>query len=120
MGFIISIVITVLMPYDLYFLPSFIASILVIYMFRLTVMKDGLLAAFMTYFFAGAASETIVAALYYATDPEYSLTIDISIVVFPIINIITAVIAAYIAVRFAQRAKPAPEIPQPLRPLPPV
>lgn len=123
-GFIASVFITVfvgvLVPYDPYFLPSFFASILAIYISRLTEIRDGLVAALMTYFISGAIIDAIVAASFYASGELYTLVIDISIVVFPLANVISAFLAAYIGVRISQRAKPVPELPPTLKPLPPV
>jgi len=118
LGSIISIIITLFTPYYLFFLPSFFASIIAIYFSRLTEMRDCLLVAFMTYFISSAVNNAVVAALFYAS--PYSVIIDLSIVVAPLLDIVTAFLAAYIGVRIAQRAKPVPELPQTLKPLPPV
>ena len=81
-------------------------------------MRDGLLAAFMTYFISSAVNNVVVAALFYGS--PYSVVIDLSIVVSPLLDIVTAFLAGYIGVRLAQRAKPVPELPTELKPLPPV
>jgi hypothetical protein len=120
LGSVLSVFIAVFIPYDLFFLPSLVASIVAIYVSKLIDLRDGLLAAFMTYFISGAVIEAIVAASFYVTSEPYTLVIDISIVVFPLVNVISAFLAAYIGVLLARRAKPAPELPQTLKPLPPV
>lgn len=120
LGLAISVLITAFVPANLYFLPSFIASLIAIYLTRLTSFRDGLLAALMTYFFTSAVNDTIVAAFYYSSNEVYTLTIDLSIVVFPAMNIVSALLAAYLGARLGQRAKPAPELPPPLKPLPPI
>lgn len=121
LGSVISVFIVQFIPYYLYFLPSFFASLIAIYFSRLNEIKDCLLAAFMTYFISSAVSNVVAAALLYASGEPYTLIIDISIVVSPLLDIVTAFLAAYIGVRLAQRAKPAPpELPPTLKPLPPV
>jgi pheromone shutdown protein TraB len=120
LGSIVSVFITLFTPYYLYFLPSFFASIVAIYFLRLAEMRDCLLAAFMTYFVSSAVINAVAAALLYASGEPYTLVIDVSIVVSPLLDVVTAFLAAYIGVRVAQRAKPVPELPQTLKPLPPV
>jgi len=120
LGSIISVFITLFIPYYLYFLPSFFASIIAIYFSRLSEMRDCLLAAFMTYFISSAVNNAVAAALFYASGEPYTLIIDAFIVVSPLLDIVTAFLAAYIGLRLAQRAKPVPELPQTLKPLPPV
>ena len=48
-GFLLAVVINLFSPIYLDFVPSFLVAILAIYIFRLGALKDGLVAAFMTY-----------------------------------------------------------------------
>jgi hypothetical protein len=50
-GFSLMVIINIFSPIDLDFIPSFVAAILAIYVFRLGEFRDGLVVAFMTYIF---------------------------------------------------------------------
>jgi len=120
-GFIIAVVINLFSPVYLAFIPSFFAAIFSIYIFRLGALKDGLVAAFMTYIFNDGIFGTIGLATLYAANIPYELTVDISIVLTPIVSSITALIAGYVGVWLAQKMKPTRELQPPLPPpLPPV
>jgi hypothetical protein len=121
-GFLLAVVINLLSPTYLDFIPSFLVAILVIYIFRLGALKDGLVAAFMTYIFTDGILGTIVLAMsYFANEPYPSFNVDIWIMLSPVVQAVTAVIAGYIGVRLAQKRKPARELPAPIPPqLPPV
>jgi hypothetical protein len=109
-GFLLAVVINVLSPVSLYFVPSFLVAILVIYFFRLGTLKDGLVAVFMIYVFNDGIYETLVGAtLYNQLYPAFY--VDAWTVISPIVSAVTAVIAAYIGVLFAQARKPAEELP---------
>lgn len=123
MGFVLAIIINLLSPVYLYFVPSFIASILLIYIFRLRTLKDGLVAAFMTYIFNDGILGTIdLATLYLLNEPYPSFNVDILLLFSPIVEAVTAVIAGYAGVWLVQKLKPTLELPHPAPPsqLPPV
>lgn len=106
---------------NLYFIPSFFATILMIYVSRLLTLREGLVTSFMTYVFSDGILTTIAAAIYFFTDEPYVLTVDIWVVILPLASAFSAIIAAYVGVRLAQKAKPVQELPQSLPPpLPPV
>jgi uncharacterized membrane protein len=121
-GFLLAVVINLFSPIYLDFIPSFLVAILAIYIFRLGALKDGLVAAFMTYIFTDGILGTIVLATsYFANEPYPSFNVDIWIMLSPVVQAVTAVIAGYIGVRLAQKRKPARELPAPIPPqLPPV
>jgi hypothetical protein len=103
----------------LIFIPPFVAAILIIYISRLETLKDGLVAAFMTYIFNEGVLGTISLATFYATNEPYpSFSVDISTVFYPIVNAVSALIAGYIGVWLVQRMKPTRELPT-APPLPP-
>jgi hypothetical protein len=109
-GFLLAIAINLFSPVYLYFIPSFLVAILVIYYFRLGTLKDGLVAAFMTYIFNDGILNTISGAAYY--NKQYpAFYVNAWVMISPIISAITAVIAAYIGVLFAKARKPAEELP---------
>ena len=113
LGFSLAVGINLFLPVYLYFIPSFLAAILAIYVFRLGELRDGLVAAFMTYIFGDGILSTItLATFYFANEPYPSFTVDVWIMLSPIVSAVTAVIAGFIGVRLAQRRKPAPELPQ--------
>jgi len=121
-GFLLAVVINLFSPIYLDFIPSFLVAILAIYIFRLGALKDGLVAAFMTYIFTDGILGTIVLATsYFANQPYGPFNIDVWTMFSPIVQAVTAVIAGYIGVRLAQKRKPARELPAPIPPqLPPV
>ena len=121
-GFLLAVVINLFSPIYLDFVPSFLVAILAIYIFRLGTLKDGLVAAFMTYIFSDGILGTIsLAMLYLANEPYPSFNVDVWTMFSPIVSAVTAVIAGYIGVRLAQKRKPARELPlSPPPQLPPV
>ena len=108
-GFLLAIIINVFSPINLYFVPSFLAAIIAIYAFRLEALRDGLVAAFMTYIFNDGVLNTLYGAVYY--NQLYSVTLDFWTVVSPIVSAISAVVAAYLGMLFAQARRPAQELP---------
>jgi hypothetical protein len=119
-GFLLAIAINFLassVNLYLYFVPSFLAAIFVIYIFRLGTLKDGLVTAFMTYIFTDGILSTIVLATYYFANKSYpSFNVDVWTMLLPIVQVVTAVIAGYIGVWLAQKRKPAQELPTPIPP----
>jgi hypothetical protein len=121
-GFLLAIIINLFSPIYLDFIPSFLAAILAIYIFRLEALKDGLVAAFITYIFCEGILGTIELAMwYFANKPYPSFNVDIWTMFSPIVSAVTAVIAGYIGVWLAQKRETARELPPTLPPqLPPV
>jgi hypothetical protein len=121
-GFLIAVVINLFLPWNLYFVPSFLVAILLIYLFRLETLKDGLMAAFITYIFTDGILSTITLATYYFSNESYpSFNVDAWIMLSPVVELFTAVIAGYIGVWLAQKSRPVRESAPPLPPqLPPV
>jgi hypothetical protein len=110
-GFLLAVVINLFSPVYLDFVPSFLAAIWVIYIFRLGTLKDGLVAAFMTYIFTDGILGTIdLATLYFTNETYPSFNIDIWTMLSPIASAVTAVIAGYIGARLAQKKKTAREL----------
>jgi hypothetical protein len=125
-GFILAVVINlVLAPLltlsdILSFIPPFVAAIFIIYISRLETLKDGLVAAFMTYIFNEGILGTLSLATFYVANELYpSFSIDVLTVFYPIVNAVSALIAGYIGVRLVQRMKPSRELPTTPPPLPP-
>lgn len=120
-GALISLFINLFSPVYLYFLPSFLAAIFAVYVARLRTSREGLVTSFMTFIFGDGLSNTLVAATYYLTNEPYTLTIDIGVVLSPILSALSAVLAGYVGVRLVSRVKPTQEMPQQLPPpIPPV
>jgi hypothetical protein len=115
-GFIVAIIINILSPAPLYFVPSFLAAILVIYFFKVETLKEGLVTAFMTYIFNDAILGTATLATFYISNEVYpSFNVDVWIMLSPIVSAISALIAGYIGVLFVKATKPSralPPIPQ--------
>ena len=124
-GFLLAVVINLFSLFSsiyLDFVPSFLVAILVIYVFRLGTLKEGLVAAFMTYIFCDGILNTLgLASYYFANESIPSFNVDVWTMFSPIVSAVTAVIAGYIGVRLAQKGKPARELPpSPPPQLPPV
>jgi len=120
-GFSMAITINLFSPVYLDFIPSFLAAIFAIYIFRLGTLKEGLVAAFMTYIFNEGVLGTMTLAMLYTENKPYELTVESWMVFSPIVTSITALIAGYIGMRLVQRIKPSHELPPSLPPpLPPV
>lgn len=112
-GFLLVIIVNLFSPVYLDFVPSFLIAILAIYIFRLGTLKDGLVAAFMTYIFSDGILGTIAVATYYFTNKSsVTVNIDAWTMVSPIVSAVTALIAGYVGVWLARKRKSAPEPPQ--------
>ncbi len=104
----LAVVIYLISPIYLDFVPSSLAALLAIYIFRLNTLRDGLVAAFVTYIFTDGLLSTIDLAAYYLADEPYpSFSVDTWTMLSPAVAAVTAVIAGYIGVRLAQKRKPA-------------
>lgn len=113
-GTVLAVIVNVANPLYLSFLPTFIIAIVVIFIYRLGTLKDGLIAAFMTYMFnEGILTTLYVALLYAANQPYPTVTIDPTIILSPILSAISAAIAAYIGVWLARKRTSPPQKTQP-------
>jgi hypothetical protein len=111
-GFFLAVIINLFSPVYLYFVPSFFAAILLVYIFRLGALKEGLVAAFMTYVFNDGILGTISLATFYSENKLYpSFNVDVWTMFSPLVSAVTAVVAAYVGVWLAQRRKPPPGLP---------
>ncbi|HVP92632.1 MAG TPA: hypothetical protein VMS94_02695 [Acidobacteriota bacterium] len=114
-GFLLAVTInfvSLLSGVYLYFVPSFLASIIAVYVFKLETLREGLVAAFMIYIFNDGILNTISLATYYFTNTQVeAFTVDVWTMVSPIVSAISAMVAAYLGMLFAQARKPAQELP---------
>ena len=122
LGFLVALIINLFSPVYLYFFPSFLVAILAVYFFRLGTLKDGLVASFMIYIFNDGLLGTISLATLYAENKPYpSFNIDVWTMFTPLVEAVTAVIAAYVGVWLTKVRKPPPGLPSAAAPqLPPV
>ena len=119
-GLSIALLINLFSPVDLVFVPSFLASILAIYILRVVTFREGLITSLLTYAFNGGVLGTLSLATLYFENKPYTLTVDVLTVFLPLASSITALIATYIGVQLVQRTKPSREMPPPIQPIPPV
>lgn len=106
-GFILAVVINLFSPTNLDFVPFFVAALIVIFVFSVDTLKEGLVASLMTYFFSYMTLQTVVAAIYYYSNEPYpAFTFDVYSVLSPVVLAVTAVIAAYVGVWLAKKRKP--------------
>ena len=114
---IINVFLPVALPLTLEFVPAFLAALIAIFYFKMRTFKDALVATLITYFFNDAILTSFGLAQYY--NKPYPLTADASAVLSPIIEAITAIIAAYVGARLVQGIKPRKESLSPLTIKPP-
>lgn len=126
-GFLLAVIVNLFSPVYLDFIPSFVAALIVIYIFGLASVQEGLIAAFTTYVFNEGVLGTLSLVTLYLENLPYEVSLDPYIIFSPIINSITAVIAGYVGVKLVQKLKPATKetqppssFPPPPQPLPPV
>jgi hypothetical protein len=124
-GFILGVIINLFLAQFLglfAFILSFLAAIFVIYIFRLETLREGLVAAFMTYIFTDGILGTMSLLLLYLENKPYpAFNVDIFTIFYPIASSISAFIAGYVGVRSAPKKKQTQEFrPSPPPPIPPV
>lgn len=119
-GFVIAVVISVISPVNLDFLPQLVASILVIYVFGLKTFKDGLLAALITYLFSLGILGSVTLAIYFVSNEPLNLTLDAWTVLDQIVTPLTALFAALVGVWLAKSRRVPEGPPRPPAPIPPV
>jgi len=115
-GFILVVVVYFFLPpvpsyvnFYLNFVPQFLVSLLVIYIFRLKAFKDGLVAALLTYIVSYGIVESLSFALLYSENKiQQPFTIDAGVITLPIIWAGTAVLAGYLGVWIAKMRQPSP------------
>lgn len=100
-GTFLSILINVFFP-SLYFLPSFIASLVAIYFFKLRSFNETLVASLMIYLFTdGILGILILGMFYYATNTPFEFSLGVPSlwdVLSYILSPITAFLAGYLGV----------------------
>jgi hypothetical protein len=114
-GFLLAVTINLLSLLSgvyLYFVPSFLAAIIAIYTFRLETLREGLVASFMTYIFNDGILSTISLTTFYFANEQYpAFTVDVWTMISPIVSAVSAMVAAYLGMLFAQARKPVQELP---------
>lgn len=117
-GVIIAFVITfAFFEFNLYFFPSFVASLIVIYFFELKSTKDAVLAAFTVYIF----TEWILSSLSFLVSigQTFTITVDDGMVLGQIFTPLTALVAGFIGAEFAKTRQRTISTLQSLPPPPP-
>jgi len=117
-GVIIAFAITfVFFQFNLYFFPSFVASLIVIYFFELKSTKDAVLAAFIVYIF----TEWILSSLSFLVSigQTFTITVNDGMVLGQIFTPLTALVAGFIGAEFAKTRQRSILTLQPLPPPPP-
>lgn len=113
-GTILTVIINISSPVYLDWLPAFIIVILVTYVYRVSTLKDGLVASFMTCIFNSGILGTLTLAIFYTSNEPYpQFTVDPYTMISPILTAISAIIAAYVGVWLARKRTPPPQKQQP-------
>lgn len=113
-GALLSVMISAFSGVELYFIPSFVSSILIIYVYRINDFKESLIVTFTVYLFAEGISAGFVLGYSYAFNIpyEFSLSPKIWEVILYSFNPISAFIAAYIGVRISPKRRELVLVPQ--------
>jgi len=104
-GVLFSLSVNLFSPIYVYFLPSFLAVILVMYLFRVGTLKDGLITAYTTYIASDSILSTLGLALLFSENGSYVWGGTIWDVFLPIVNLLSALIAAYVGVLIVRKRK---------------
>lgn len=119
-GLIIAVVITVISPINLDFVPQLVASIIAIYIFDIRTNKDGILAALMTYLFSIGILGSISLALLSVSNEIINFPTDAWSIIDQTFTPLTALAAAYVGVWLTKMRRPMatpPPPPPPVQPL---
>jgi hypothetical protein len=119
-GFVIAVIISVISPVDLDFMPELLASVIAIYIFGLKTFKDGLLVALITYLFSLGVLGSITLAIYFIPNEPFNLTLNAWMVLDQIVTPLSALFAAFIGVWLAKSRRLPEAQPRPPAPIPPV
>ena len=92
---------------DLFFIPSFVASITVIFVYRISELKDSLIASLSIYLFAEGILGALVLGYSYAFQIPYEIAWEPQIweVALYSFTPISAILAAYIGVKMGPKRK---------------
>jgi len=110
-GAFLSVMINSLSPMgNLYFLPSFLSSIFIIYLYKVNNIKEALAIAFAIYLFADGVIAALILGYCYFNHEPYSKMIEGWIpelweVLLYTLNPVSAFLAGYIGARLTSRAK---------------
>lgn len=119
-GVAIAFVITLFFAQEnLYFIPSFVASIVVIYLFELKATKDAVLAAFITYIFTDWIFNGIPILLSMNETFTFTFTVDAWMVIGQLFAPITALLAGLCGAEMAKTRRRTTPTLQPPPPPPP-
>jgi len=105
MGAFLSVMIASLSGIELYFIPSFISSIFIIYMYRIGEFKESLIATFTVYLFADGILGTLVLGHYYVLNQTITFVPRVWDVALYPFNPISAFIASYIGSRISPKRR---------------
>jgi len=115
MGAFLSVLISSFSSVDLFFVPSFVSSIFIIYIYRINDVKGSLLVTFMIYVFTDGILGTIVLGQSYILNMRLVYTPNILDVVLYSLNPISAFLAAYIGVTISPKRREPASAPYPRR-----
>ena len=111
-GGFLSITISSLLNTNLYFIPAFLSSILIIYMYRIRDFKDSLLAAFSIYLFYDGILGGFILGYSFISNVPYEMVWLPKLweVILYASSPISAFVAAYIGVKITPEKKKAPVV----------
>jgi len=113
-GALLSVMVNSFSSINLYFVPSFLASIFVIYVYRINGFGESLITSLMVYIFADGVLGTLVLGQYYSLQRSIILMPEIWDVVLYALNPVSSVLAAYVGLRISPKRRKQP-LPYPYR-----
>lgn len=102
-GAFLSVMINTFSMINLYFVPSFLSSIFVIYIYRVNRLKDSLVSVFAVYLFADGIIGTLILGQYYVLNTSITITPEILDVILYPFSPISAFISAYLGVKISPK-----------------
>ncbi len=107
-GSVLSMAINLFSGIDLYFIPSFVSSIFIIYTYRVNDFRESLIATFAVYLFTDGILGTLVLGQYYILNETYIFIPGFWDVALYPFNPISALIAAYVGVKISPKGRGKP------------
>ena len=111
LGIVLSVAMNVLSPANLYFLPSFLASLVAVYAFRIQRLGESLATAFMIYLMTDGILGTLILGMFYYTNTPFEISFvpglweALSYTISPI----TAFFAGYVGAKVFPKRPPRKE-----------
>ena len=117
LGAMISVMIASSSTVNLFFLPSFIASVIVVYLYRMSRFEESLVTSLAIYLFADGIMAVTILGYCYMLQTPYATFIEDWVpelweVLLYGLNPVSAFVAAYIGMKISPRRRRMPTVPE--------